>query len=151
MHVLETTGMKPTDAQEYFDYLNGNLFWKKTNRKGKQAGCLHPSGYIQVCWKRKLWQAHRIIWLWHGNDLLTGLEIDHINRIKTDNRIENLRQVTKSVNNANRKSCYVNYCKGKWKAYTSRVEGKGRQIHLGTFNTKQQAEEAVKLFCSSQV
>ncbi len=149
MLVLDRTGVKPIDAQEYFEYKDGFLYWKKTNRKGKKAGCLHPTGYIQVSWKQKLWQLHRIVWLWHGNELIQGYEIDHINRNRTDNRIENLRQVTKSVNNANRKSVYMNYCQGKWKAYTSRLIGNGKQIHIGTFNTKEEAEKAVKMYCSS--
>ena len=144
-------GVTPTDAKEYFDYIDGHLYWKKTNRKGKKAGCLHPTGYVQVAWKKQLWQLHRIVWLWHENELTDGLEIDHINKNKQDNRIENLRQVTRSLNNANRQACFVNECKGIWKAYTSRVVGKGKQIHLGCFKSKEEAEQAVKQFLSSLV
>jgi hypothetical protein len=129
----------------------GNCIGKKKIEKIKKAGSMHPTGYIQVHWNKKLWQLHRIVWVWHGNTLIKGLEIDHINRIKTDNRIENLKQVTRSINNANRKAIFVNYCKGKWKAYTSRVLGNGKQIHLGVFKTKEDAEKAAQIYLSSQV
>jgi hypothetical protein len=142
--------MNTKEAKESFEYANGKLYWKTGNTKNKEAGCLHPTGYIQVKWKYKTWRLHRIVWIWHGNKLLKELEIDHINRIKTDNRIENLRQVTKSINNANKKAIFVNHCKGKWKAYTSRVLGKGKQIHLGVFETKEEAEKAAKVYLSSQ-
>lgn len=143
--------MNTQEAKKFFDYLNGKLYWKIGPRKNKKVGSMHPTGYIQVQWNKRLWQLHRIVWIWHGNELIKGLEIDHINRIKTDNRIENLRQVTRSVNNANRKAVFVNYCKGKWKAYTSRLLGQGKQIHIGVFETKEEAEKAVKLYLSSQV
>ena len=143
--------MNTKEAKENFEYVNGEMYWKKGKRKNKKAGCMHPTGYIQVCWNKKLWQLHRIIWIWHENELVKGLEIDHINRIKTDNRIENLRQVTRSINNANRKAIFVNFCKGKWKAYTSRILGNGKQIHIGVFETKEDAEKAAQVYLSSLV
>jgi hypothetical protein len=142
--------MDTKEAKEWFEYLNGELYWKKGRRRNKKAGSLHPTGYIQVKWKDKTWRLHRIVWIWHENKLLKELEIDHINRIKTDNRIENLRQVTKSINNANKKAIFVNFYKGKWKAYTSRVLGNGKQIHLGVFETKEDAEKAAQVYLSSQ-
>jgi hypothetical protein len=143
--------MDTKEAKEWFEYSNGELYWKKGRRRNKKAGSPHPTGYIQVKWKDKTWRLHRIVWIWHENKLLKELEIDHINRIRTDNRIENLRQVTKSINNANKKAIFVNYCKGKWKAYTSRVLGNGKQIHLGVFETKKDAEKAAQVYLSSQV
>lgn len=143
------------EVKELFDYKDGNLYWKKANsnrRKiGKKIGNQHPKNkYIQFVYKGKLYMVHRLIWLWHGNELIDGLEIDHINRNRSDNRIENLRQVSKSINNANKKSVYVNYCKNAWKAYTSRALTNGKQIHLGSYKTKEEAEEAVKVFLASQ-
>lgn len=146
MQKLDRDGVTPTDVKEFFDYCDGNLIWKKTNRKGKVAGSLHPDGYVTIHWKNKIWMAHRLVWLWHENKLDKSLEIDHINRKRNDNRIENLRQVNRSLNNANRKACFVNECKGIWKAYTSRVVGNGKQIHLGCFKTKEEAEAAVACY-----
>ena len=154
MEEQEKRGLTPIEVQELFDYKDGNLYWKKANSRsivvGKKIGNQHPKNkYIQFVYKGKLYMLHRLIWMWHGNDLIQGLEIDHIDRDRSNNKIENLRQVTKSVNNANRKSVYVNYCKGKWKAYTSRAITKGKQIHLGVFDTREQAEAAAKKFIES--
>ena len=139
------------EVQELFDYKDGNLYWKKASSKrikiGKKIGNQHPKNkYIQFVYRGKLYMLHRLIWLWHGNELVDGLEIDHIDRDRSNNKIENLRQVSKSVNNANRKAIYVNYCDNYWKAYTSRSVTGGKQIHLGCYKTKKEAEEAARLY-----
>jgi len=52
-------------------------------------------GYIIIKINRKDYQAHRLAWLYeYGN--FPKQTIDHINRIKTDNRICNLRDVSQS-------------------------------------------------------
>ena len=93
---------------ELFDYSDGNFYWKKTvNTKikiGQKAGCLKNDGYIQIRVEKKPYQAHRLIYLYHHGFLPDyPLELDHINRNRADNRIENLRIVTKSENQLNRK------------------------------------------------
>jgi hypothetical protein len=53
--------------------------------------------------KRKTLVEHQIVWLLHGGSLpLPGMVLDHINRDRTDNRIENLRVVTNPVSNRNK-------------------------------------------------
>jgi hypothetical protein len=53
--------------------------------------------------KPKLVLYHRLIYQIHNKDInLKGLEIDHINRDKADNRIENLQLATRSENNQNK-------------------------------------------------
>ena len=60
-------------------------------------------GYIKVCLNKKSFFKHRLIALqWIENDAPdTKTQIDHINQIKTDNRIENLRWCTQSENMKN--------------------------------------------------
>lgn len=138
------------NVREWFDYVDGKLYWKKKPANqikiGSEAGGMNYYGYRRVSFKKREYMVHRLVWLWHGKDLVDGLQIDHINQIKTDNRIENLRQVDGSTNKLNNKACYVSYCKfkNKWKAYGPAKNRK--QKWIGYFDTKKEAEETVKLY-----
>jgi len=90
--------------KELFEYKNGKLFWKiKGNgiRIGKHAGWINREGYRDIQINGKNYGEHRLIFL-----LFYGYfpkEIDHINGNPSDNRIENLRKVTRSQNQMNKK------------------------------------------------
>ncbi len=74
----------------------------KVASKGDNPGYLSNSGYYNVKIDGECYRLHRIIWLWyHG--YFPENDIDHINRNKTDNRIENLREVSRSCNANNQK------------------------------------------------
>ena len=81
---------------DQFDYEDGSLWWKKHQRR---VGSPHSRGYLTVKVDHVNYYVHRIIWVMHHGD--TQLQIDHINRCKADNRIENLRAVTPAVNMTN--------------------------------------------------
>lgn len=75
-----------------------------------------------------------------------GLQVDHINHDRLDNRRSNLRLATGSQNNANRRHAdgkyrgvIYNRGKRKWQAY---LGVRGRQLHLGYFETAEQAAAA---------
>lgn len=69
--------------------------------KGKVAGC--KSGrYYTVETGHMSYLIHRIVYCLHHQQVPTDLEVDHINRDSFDNRIVNLRGVSKSANNRNR-------------------------------------------------
>lgn len=90
-------------VKELFDYQDGNLIWKKSNRNGwigKTAGNLQENGYVVIKLNNKFYKAHRLVWLWHGKELPASL--DHINRNRADNRIENLRASEAYENSSNR-------------------------------------------------
>jgi hypothetical protein len=91
------------DALRYED---GALYWKETRGKGggtcyagDAATYLGKMGYNVLSWKRTKYKASRVIWAMHHGD--TDLVIDHINRDKADDRIENLRAVTQEANQFN--------------------------------------------------
>lgn len=63
-------------------------------------GGICTSGYYQIHVDGVYYFLHRLIWVYH-NGYWEENEIDHINRVRTDNRIENLRAVSKSCNARN--------------------------------------------------
>ena len=72
-------------------------------RNGKEVGAVQPTGYRRVgAWvngKCVNCQAHRVVWEAVNGEIPDGLFINHINGVKTDNRIKNLELVTMSENN----------------------------------------------------
>jgi len=105
------------------------------------------TGYIEVRIDDKMTKIHRIIAFCFGkleqmNTVDDINDIDHINNIKTDNRVENLRQVTAQQNCFNRKNTkgYTLHKKTKkWNAYISINK---KRIHLGLYDTEAEARTA---------
>lgn len=131
------------DIKSLFNYNAGNLYWKinlKNNciKIGDKAGTLYNNGYYNITINGKRYGLHRLIFLYHYNYL--PKQIDHIDRNKLNNKIENLREVTSSQNSMNRKpnkncsSKYKGVCwdkrANKWKAYIT-IDNKIN--HLGYF------------------
>ena len=123
-------------------------------REGKVLKALTDKGYVVVYINGKNYFAHRIIWLWvYGEFPEAG--IDHVNRNRADNRLDNLREATQKQNLANRSksrcntSGYVGVARKKdtrgWVA-TCKFEGKNK--HLGVFDTAEEASEAYQAFAS---
>jgi hypothetical protein len=139
--------------QEKFDYKNGQLIWKvnqgPNKLTGKIAGALNDQGYINIKVDGKLYKGHRLIWIYHSGDIPYKMEIDHINGVRHDNRIENLRLATHGQNQqnctmqANNTSGAkgVNKEKNKWRA---RIMVENVAVHLGLFDTVEEASEAYK-------
>jgi len=137
-----------------YDKETGNLIWKVSNTNkqkiGDIAGSLNPKeGYIRVGVNGKKYYAHRLIFLYHKGYL--PKTIDHINCDKADNRIENLRAVTASQNQHNRKlnsnntsgykGVYYHKPLNKWCA---KIRLESKRMHLGYYNTPEEATEVLR-------
>ena len=114
---------------------------------GTSSSYTDKDGYLCVAIEGKLYRAHRLVWLYVHGKFPKG-DIDHINRIKDDNRIKNLRDVTRSENKQNMGPMLRNKCGikgvqlrpgGAWIA-TICVQGKRR--HLGSYKTSSEASAA---------
>ena len=123
--------------------------WWNTRFAGTAAGTRAARGYVRICIDSKTRPAHRLAWLWtHG---VWVEELDHINHDRADNRIANLRPVSRSANAQNRTLGICNTsgtigvhkeaARSVWKA-TITVSGKA--VFLGRFSDKQQALDARK-------
>lgn len=87
---------------------DGAFYWLK-NRKGNPApragdvaGGTRPDGYRYIGIDGRRYYAHRVAWLLVYGPIPGGMEIDHIDHNPSNNRISNLRLVTKSANRKNR-------------------------------------------------
>ena len=95
--------------------------------------------YINIGNGIKLSQHHFAWYMVYGN--VDFIELDHINRIKTDNRICNLRIADRTLQQYNREAKgYYKYARtNKW---ISRIQVDKKTICLGTFNTEEEARQA---------
>ena len=150
----------------------GNLFWKErshewfptgrftaehtskiwnTRYSGKEAfTCPNDAGYRTGRIFNVLMRAHRVIYAMHFNEWPQG-EVDHINGDRSDNRLENLRDVDRTENSHNAAvhkdsmtgligiSWYPRL--GKWCA---RIYANGQGYHLGVYACLGQAIRASK-------
>lgn len=141
----------------YLDYDkdSGIFRWKNPLSsnviEGSIAGSFTKAGYIQISIKGVIYKAHRLAWL-YVNKVWPEFQIDHKNKIRSDNRYENLRQATHVDNNRNRtkhksnSSGFNGVCfhkkSGKWMAY---IKVDRKSIHLGYFESAEFAANARKL------
>lgn len=150
------TKAAPIDANnvhEIFIYDNGKLRWResltgKSRIAGEIAGYMNNDGYIVVEAGGKAVGVHRIVWLIHKGKWPNG-EIDHRNGVRHDNRIENLRDVSRVTNSENRRKASSTsrtgvlgvepLSSGKFRA---RIRSKGRLHELGIFDTASEAHSA---------
>ena len=138
--------MKKKVLRELFDYKDGHLFWKKqqTSRalKGSKVGCIGTQGYRQTRYKGKNYRVHRLIWEYFNDRLPLGLEIDHINGVRDDNRIANLRPTTCQENHFNRTVAKGYTYRSKTGNWEASIKRDGKTIYLGRYKTEKEARMA---------
>ena len=115
---------------------------------GKRFGQKDKDGYVVGRFFYKRYKEHKLIWLYHYGEWPNG-NLDHINTIPDDNRIENLREATHQQNMFNRgshkntTSIYkgVHWCKSnkKWRAA---YKFNGKTIRVGDYDCEESAHKA---------
>lgn len=133
----------------HYDADTGVFTWKQTKGpravKGDVAGT-DFEGYVRIKINSEKYLAHRLAWLYvygyFSEDML-----DHINQNKSDNRICNLREASRSENLFNKGKTKANTSGVKgasWdkrnKVYLARLSVNNRKIYLGRFKTISEAE-----------
>ncbi|MFC0666224.1 HNH endonuclease [Azotobacter chroococcum] len=148
--------LESSRLRELFDYnAETGVFIRKvrtTNnvKVGQVAGCIRPDGYLGIYVDNQSYQAHRLAWLYVHGRWPDG-QIDHINGIRTDNRIANLRDVSHVENGRNQRLARNNTSgvngihwfkrRNKWRVEIT-VDRKKR--HIGYFENLEDAVAARK-------
>ena len=137
-----------------YDPATGIFTWKVRTanqvKVGDVAGCPDGRGYLQIRVQSRKYLAHRLAWLYVYGEWPKG-QIDHINRIRTDNRIANLREVSHKQNQQNRSKSshntsghpgvHWNKRDSKWQA---QIRHNRKHFHLGLFKSLEEAVAARK-------
>ena len=134
----------------HFTYDNG-LYWVKPTanrvKQGDRFGHIHSSGHRRGVFLCDRYYEHKLVWLYHYG--VWPKELDHINRIRDDNRIENLREVTRQQNNFNK--CSYKNSSSKYKGvswYKNNSKWKAQYVinsktfHIGYFDDELEAAKA---------
>lgn len=134
-----------------YDPDSGVLVRKIPRGMGGPAGS-KMRGYLQIGIKGVDYFAHRLVWKMYYGKEPSG-DIDHINGVRSDNSIKNLREVTDSQNLHNCglrknntsgvKGASFNKTSKKWVAT---VIVRGERNYLGVFKELKDAEAALKNF-----
>lgn len=177
---MRNTRQIDLDWNELFRYdpETGKLFWKErpkehfikeskktgcsktwnTRYSGTEAGYKNNHGYISVGIRARgiktQIQAHRIVWEMNHGKIPEGMQIDHINGHRHDNRISNLRLATHAENlrnvkmrKSNRsgfKGVSMNYGRNRLRTnpYRARIRLSGKEVFLGCYKTANEAHLA---------
>jgi len=136
-----------------YDSSTGTFFWIKPATSHSrviingEAGSKHSRGYVHISVYGKEYKAHRLAWLYVYGEWPKG-EIDHINGVKDDNRISNLRDVDRTTNCQNLQGAYKTNkldCLGvskRGKKYFAQIQVNKKKLTVGTFDTLKAANAA---------
>ena len=135
--------------KEFYWCENSKALKRKTSIQGQARnsliGCRKSDGRKSVGFKSKEYLYSRVVWTWFNGEIPEGMIVDHINQDPSDDRLENLRLVTKSGNSRNTKrpidntsgiiGVSYNTARDKWEAYIN-IKGKRKRLYYGVSKAK---------------
>ena len=131
----------------HYDPETGVFTWRKYRgghaKKGAVAGTHDTNGHRQILIDKHPHRAHRLAWLYVYGKWPEQV-IDHINGVRDDNRIANLRDVSLASNSHNKEAAATTGARfhrriGKWQ---SSITSRGQYFHLGYFERREDAHAA---------
>ena len=139
-----------------YDADTGLLMWKQSPGSriavGSPITSLNASGYVKVVVQGRAYPAHRIAWLLtHGECPTTGV-IDHVNGVRDDNRLANLRLVSHRANSHNSRRTRSGALVGAYQVTPTRWKSsiciKGQYVLLGMFASAEEAHARYNAACA---
>ena len=151
---MAKTDLTALRLRELFSYNpNDGVFTRLTQRGPTKPGPVHPCpdshGYGLLRVDYRLYRTHRLAWLHSHGEWPTG-DIDHIDGDRANNKLSNLRDVTRGENCQNLRAAQSHSQLGQLgvsaisnsKKYRARIAVNGQVTHLGCFNTVGEAHDA---------
>jgi len=140
------------EAVNTFEYVpkNGTSCLVRKYKSGirKYVGTLDAHGYYHLTFNYKTYFVHRVVWLLHHGSFPPE-ELDHLNRTRVDNRIENLRLASRKENSQNSRRSSNSGAEGvhfnkRSKKYRTHIKLNKKQVYLGSFNSPEEAHAAYR-------
>lgn len=132
-------------------------FWARVDKTSDPNGCWNwtgptfNGGYASFSIKKRGFYVHRLSYEWANGEIPEGQLIDHRCHNPRCVNPDHLRLADKSQNNQNRRGAQINsrsgirgvklLPSGRWQA---RVRHRRQDIHVGIFDTAEEADAAVK-------
>lgn len=132
----------------HYDSVTGKFRWlvaRGRKKAGSVAGTKNrKTGYVYVSVFGKIYLAHRLAWFWMLGQWPEN-QIDHVNRVRSDNRWDNLREASCAENSRNApargKVKGVTWHKGA-RRWMAQIRVNNRCMYLGMFSTAAAAHAA---------
>jgi len=135
-----------------YDRAKGEFRWKQRRGPNAPVGSLagtNHGGYRRIIIDRRVIYVHRLVWFMEHGAWPSG-DIDHINHVKSDNRISNLRDISHAANNQHRKGPQSNNtsgCLGVWwhrqnKKWAVEIWAYEKKHFLGCYDNLGDAKDA---------
>lgn len=150
--------LKPKNNSHWHDVFQyepstGNLINRYTRGRRAKVGAVvghcRSDGYVQIGFQGNKYLAHRVIMEMINGPIPDGMQIDHINGVRDDNRQCNLRLASHSENMRNQKRRINNttgYTGVDWfkrdGKYRAQIKTEGLTKYLGLFDTAEEAHQA---------